>query len=400
MKICIMGRSINLISGHSKPAFELAGELIKNDIGVTILTSRSLPNFEGAYDRVKDYEGFELLTPSNSLMLDLCLARNKTLNAILNSSDIIHLFDYIPPSFIRSRAKKSLPILYTLTGPYRRRISDFIDAGALSFLNLAKPRVFPQTITPNIVFRKVLNSFDKIISTSDYMAKDALALGIARDRIAIIPPWMNIQRFVDTPNNRISDTSESPRFVYFGWGSSIRGVPDVVKAFELVLEKEPKAKLIMCFTGFHGIEEKIYEHLIRRGKTAPSIVLKVGYEADIFQTIRSADVVVLPFRSASGYAQPPLVVLESMALGKPVVSTSIGSIPEIIFDGETGFLVQPRDVKALAQKMFLVSHDKKLSKQIGKQAQEYIMEKHNLESIARKIIEVYKSVAKESYGEI
>jgi glycosyltransferase involved in cell wall biosynthesis len=395
MKICIMGKSINMVSGHSKPAFELADELIHAGNDVVILTSRVLPGFKNTPYQSVCHENFEILKPSNSLMLDLYLGKNEALNNILNDSDIIHLFDYIPPSLIKSCVKTSVPIIYTLNGPYKVRIGELVTAGAPSFLNMVKPNFLFTPIIPNAVFKKKLNNFDKIISTSNYMAEDIFQLGIAKKKVEVIPLWINMQNFHDITEN---DTARVPTFVYFGWGSSIRGVPDVVRAFKLVLEKDPDAKLIMCFTGFHGIEEKMYKYLLEKSEIVNSIVLKMGYDTNIFKIIKSADVVVLPFRSTCGYAHPPLVILEAMALGKPVISTFVGSVPEVISDGVTGFLVQPRDVNALAQKMLLVSDDKELSQKIGNQAWEYIIKKHNLKDTTQKIIEVYKNMKEEFYG--
>jgi glycosyltransferase involved in cell wall biosynthesis len=258
-------------------------------------------------------------------------------------------------------------------------------------LNLAKPGVLFQCLTPDIAFKKALGGFDKIVSTSDYMAKDVMSLGIPREKATVIPTWLNMERFIRVAENEVSEKPAPPTFVYFGWGSSIRGVPDLINAFKLVLKEDTEAKLVVCFTGFHGIEEKMYEYLMKRCAITNSIVSKVGHQDDILDTVKSADAVVLPFRSAFGYAQPPLVVLEAMALGKPVISTPVGSVAEVISDGETGFLVQPRDIDALSEKMLIVSHDKELSRRISSQAQKYVIESHNLESATQKVIRVYES---------
>ena len=387
MKICILGKSINMVSGHSKPAFELARELMHAGNDVVILTNKVLPGFKNTPYQSVYHEDFKILTPSNSLMLDLYLGKNEALNNILNDSDIIHQFDYIPPGLIKSCVKTSVPIIYTLNGPYKVKIGELIAAGAPSFLNMVKPNFLFTPIIPNAVFKKKLNNFDKIISTSNYMAEEIFQLGIAKKKVEVIPLWINTQNFYDITEN---DTARVPTFIYFGWGSSIRGVPDVVSAFKLVLKKDPNAKLIMCFTGLHGIEEKMYKYLLVKSRIAKSIVLRMGYDTNIFKLIKSAGVVVLPFRSTAGYAHPPLVVLEAMALGKPVISTSVGSVPEIISDGKTGFLVHPRDVSTLAQKMLLISHDRELSQRIGNQAREYIIKKHNLKDVTQKIIQIYK----------
>lgn len=395
MKICIMGKTINVVSGHSKLVFELARELAARGNNVIILRGSSPFDVSDIPDQHRDGEGFEMVTFSNSMLMNLCLRKGKNFDIIkstLKDIDILHQFDYIPPRLIRSCAGTSFPIIYTLNKPYRVKMSELAKSGPASFLNIVKPVFFTTLMTPDFVFRKVLDSFDKIISTSRYMAEDIVSLGIATEKVEIIPLWINTQTVKDTATNEKS----SHVFLYFGWGSSIRGVPDVVKAFKLVLEKDPKATLILCFTGFFGIEEKMHKRLILKNSPVNSIVLK-GYEQNISRIIESADTVVLPFRSTCYYAQPPLVVLEAMALGKCVISTFTGSIPEIISDGETGFLVQPRDYRALAQKM-LVTYDETLRGKIGNQAREYIIKRHNLSYVTDRILEVYRSTIEGFYG--
>src|SRR4051812_3036409 len=71
----------------------------------------------------------------------------------------------------------------------------------------------------------------------------------------------------------------------------------------------------------------------------------LGYRDDVAAIVAAADVAVLP-SSVEGL---PLVVLEAMVQGKPVVATAVGGTPELVSDGETGLLVPPRDVDALVR---------------------------------------------------
>jgi len=395
VKICLMGKSISTLSGHSKPAFDLARELVARGHKVTILRGGVPFTVADATGQGQGDGGFETVTIPGSIITDILLRRRKTLNTIrgiLSDIDVLHLFDYVPPGLIRTCTETSFPVIYTLNGPYRERMSELIKAGPASLINIIKPTFFSTILTPGFIFRKLLDGFDKIISTSQYMSEDIISLGIAKKKISVVPLWMNIQNY----DSGIHDSEPGHTFVFWGWGSSIRGVPDVIKAFELVSTRIRKAKLILCFSGFHGLEEKMYKYLIHRNDMQGRIILK-SYQKDIFKTVRSATALVLPFRSACGYAQPPLVVLEAMALGKCVISTSVGAIPEVISDGKTGFLVQPRDYKSLAQKM-VEACDEKLRLKIGYQAREYIIKKHDVVNITENIIKAYNTAVGEFNG--
>ncbi|MCI0529753.1 MAG: glycosyltransferase, partial [Nitrospira sp.] len=78
----------------------------------------------------------------------------------------------------------------------------------------------------------------------------------------------------------------------------------------------------------------------------------LGFREDVPSLLQAMDVFVLPSVSEG----LPLSILEAMALGKPVVASSVGGIPEIVKDGITGYLAPPKDPEALAEKILLLLH--------------------------------------------
>lgn len=398
MKVCFVGESFNMLSGTSKPMFELAQELSKKGIDVTILTTEPPLNIKEVHNRLlkeKKIRNIKLI-PVPNLSKTLLFGRGEQLQFIrdiLADSDIIHGVDFLTLYAVQrllSESKFRPPILYSLTGCYKLHIKYLLNSGVESFLNMAKPVFSFKFLCPNIVFKKIFNSFDKIISTSNFMTNDLCLHGISREKVGNIPVGIDIEPF-DGFNSKTSEIPTSYDFLYFGWGSSIRGVPDVVKAFSMVLRERPNAKLALFFLGSHGIEEKLHGYLIQKNKNFKSIVLNIGANSNIFDIIQTSNAVVLPFRSPFGYSHPPLTVLESMLLRKPVISTYVGSVPEVISNGKTGFLVRPKDINTLAQKM-LLTYDRELSDRVGKQAQAYVMKTHNIKEVAKKTVHVYDEI--------
>jgi len=398
MKVCFVGGSFSMLSGTSKPAFELAQELSKNGVDITILTTDLHTNIKKIHDELlneKKFENVEVIAVP-SLFKAILFRRNEQLQFIkdiLDKVDIIHGFDFLILYAIQRllyKSKPHPPLIYSLTGCYKLHIGYLFNSGVTSFLNMSKPAFIFKFLCPNIVFRKIFNSFDKIISTCDFMVDDMSIHGISRDKIEKIHSGLGIEQF--DKFNKKKQIVTSYDFLYFGWGSSIRGVPDVVKAFNTVLKEMPNAKLALFFLGSHGIEERLHIHLIQKCKNfESSMTLRVGAKLNMMDIVKSSNVVVLPFRAPFGYSHPPLTILESMLLRKPVISTYVGSIPELISDGETGFLVHPRDVNTLAQKM-LLTYDKELMSKMGNQAREYVIKTHNIEEVAKKTMDVYDTV--------
>lgn len=110
-----------------------------------------------------------------------------------------------------------------------------------------------------------------------------------------------------------------------------------------------------------------------------------GFRADAAPALGEADALVLP----SWIEGLPLVVLEAMALAKPVVATAVGGTPEAVLDGETGLLVPPRDVPALAAALGRLLGDEDLRRQLGVAGRERVEKHFSARAMSQRILEIY-----------
>ncbi len=111
------------------------------------------------------------------------------------------------------------------------------------------------------------------------------------------------------------------------------------------------------------------------------VVQLLGFVSDMRTFLQKADIFLFPSQlEGFGYA-----VVEAMSAALPVVAFDTGSIPEIIENGETGFLVPPNDLEGLAQKTMLLAQDSKFRKQMGKKGQERAQRMFDQEMQCRKL---------------
>ena len=110
----------------------------------------------------------------------------------------------------------------------------------------------------------------------------------------------------------------------------------------------------------------------------------VSYEK-IPEYYRAGDVFVLP----SLYEGMPLTALEAMACGLPVVAYRVGGLPDIVFDGLNGYLVEPGDTKELIEKIKLAYENKK---RLGRNGRWLVEKIFNWDYVTERYIEVYESV--------
>jgi glycosyltransferase involved in cell wall biosynthesis len=118
-------------------------------------------------------------------------------------------------------------------------------------------------------------------------------------------------------------------------------------------------------------------------------VVFAGYRPDVPALIEGCDVFCLPSH-AEGL---PLVLLEAMSRGKPVVATAVGGTPELVIDGETGLLVAPGDVEALRAALRRLLDDPELGRRLGAAGAERVRESFSAEAAAAVVLRLYATGA-------
>jgi len=114
-------------------------------------------------------------------------------------------------------------------------------------------------------------------------------------------------------------------------------------------------------------------------------VIFLGKRDDIPELLSVIDLFVL----TSKVEGLPNVILEAMACGKPVITTSVGGIPEVIIDRESGILVSPQNPNTLAEAIVDLLNDRELREKMGQQGRKIVEEKFSLERMIRDYENLY-----------
>ncbi len=114
-------------------------------------------------------------------------------------------------------------------------------------------------------------------------------------------------------------------------------------------------------------------------------VLFTGFQSDVSEIIATFDVAVLP----SHFEGMGRVLLEAMAMEKPVVASRVGGIPDLVQHGINGLLVTPGDVEGLAEALMKALNDKGLAEKMGKAGRKMISEKFSADHMVRSIEKLY-----------
>ena len=160
-----------------------------------------------------------------------------------------------------------------------------------------------------------------------------------------------------------------------------KGHLDLIEAVgKLDLGKRPFRLVIVGDGPERGLIQK---HAKKLG--VDSIVVLAGQQNDVTPYYTMADLLVLPSHSEGS----PLVLLEAMAAGLPIVATNVGGVPEISVHGETALLVDRGRPAALADAMGRLLEDEQLRKQFGETARTIALKYFSLESYCENIVKLY-----------
>ncbi len=174
-------------------------------------------------------------------------------------------------------------------------------------------------------------------------------------------------------------------FLMLGRLGSRKGVYDLVDAVEIACRQDPA--LTVCIAG-DGEVEKVRALAAAKGlKRQISIPGWIG-EAQKLACLKRAAVVILP----SYYEGLPMSVLEGMAAGKAIISTTVGAIPEVVGE-ENGILIDPGDVEGLAAAMLRCSSDGELLQRMSRNNLRRAQEVFSMQRMHEKLAAYYREVA-------
>jgi glycosyltransferase involved in cell wall biosynthesis len=128
-----------------------------------------------------------------------------------------------------------------------------------------------------------------------------------------------------------------------------------------------------------------------RAEGLGEVVSFLGFVSDVRRFMAGCDVIAFPTtpRFGEGFG---LAALEAQAAGRPVVATRVASLPEVVADGETGLLVEPDSVEALADGLTILATDASQRKRLGANAQERAAKSFSLEAMVDGTLAVYEEV--------
>ncbi|HUW23167.1 MAG TPA: glycosyltransferase family 4 protein [bacterium] len=240
---------------------------------------------------------------------------------------------------------------------------------------------------------------DRLISVCDAMARKAIAAGVAKeDKFIIIYSGIELEHYSNSDvliAEKQKELNLDPDVPVVGNISRLfefKGHNYFLEAASQVVEVFPEAKFLLVGDGI------LRERLIRQAedlKIRDNIVFTGLVERkEIPKLISVMDVVV----HTSLREGLPRVLPEALAMAKPVIAFEIDGMPEIIKDGENGYLIPPKDSRKLANSIIHLLKDKEKARRMGEAGRSMVNPAFELEVMVERISDVYKESIEERGG--
>ena len=317
---------------------------------------------------VPDYPLFEYIPYEHNLTA-------KLVDVVLHEKlNLLHVHYAIPHASAALSAKQilaskgiDLPIITTLHGT--------------DITLLGKDKSFKSVI------EFAINNSDAVTAVSQSLKKETLSSFNINKEIQVVPNFIdsNLYKYkIDEDLRRSFVSKEEKLIIHISNFRKVKRVQDVLKVFAKIREKIP-SKLLLIGDGPERLE---MEQLCRNLNLCESIRF-IGKLKAVEKILSVSDLFLLPSATESF----GLVALEAMASKVPVISSNSGGLPEVNIDGKTGFLLDVKDVNAMAEKAIYLLKNQELLEEFKQNAYVHAME-FDLPNILPLYEKIYEELSK------
>ena len=306
----------------------------------------------------------------------------------------------IPAVAVRMRGAHDLWALFVLRRLMKARAVSLIHThssvdswlGALAARSLGRPVVRSRHVSIRIRSRRALvyRLADRVVTSGEAVRAIVVGAGVPAGRVVSIPPGVDTRRFHPgvsgkTVRDELGLAADQP---LVGLVANIRGSKGhnvFLEAARDVLRAAPRARFLIVGdgVGYDDVRRRVSDLGLTRHVTM------TGFRRDIPEVMAALDVLVLPSIRSEAASQ---VIPQALAVGTPVVATTVGGSPELVRDGETGRLVPPDDAHALARAVLEILRDPERARAMGRAGQAVVGAGLTLEASMARTTAVYREL--------
>ena len=395
MRILLVNKFHYLRGGSEKYYFELAKLLKDHGHTVAFFSMKNENNIKTG-DREYFVDEIDMNTGSKFEALNVIYSKkNKVLmeKALEEfKPDIVHINNFqrqLSASIIDAVKEKNIPLIMTAHDLnsicpasimlYNGEVCE--DCITKGYTSCIKKKCIKNSMLKSVLgyiekkyydLHKIFCKVDCIISPSEFNKNQLLKGKLKCNDITVIHNFVN--------ETKKTDYTLGDGAFYFGRLSKEKGILNLIEAINNI----PGARLIIAGD---GPERENIQAYIKEHKLENRITL-LGYlnQNDIRENIRKCRFVTVP---SIWYENCPYSILETMEIGKPIIGSKIGGIPELIQDGINGFTYEHNDVTKLTNILMKLFGNDETVKQFSKNSKQIFIQNYSAEAYYNKLMTVY-----------
>lgn len=229
-----------------------------------------------------------------------------------------------------------------------------------------------QIVKANNNYKELFKVAQYVIVVSRKMFRDLLDLGCPKNKLVYNVYGPN-EKFYDV-NSKFTE----PQFISVGRFVDKKAPYYLILAFEKVVVKYPEARLVMAGK---GELLNVCKNLVKYYGLNDKIIFPGVISAEEYRKYLNSSVAMIQHSvtADSGDSEgTPVAIIEASASGLPVISTRHAGIPDVILDGETGFLVEEHEVTKMAEYMLMFLQNREMARTMGKKGKQNIQVNYSL----------------------
>lgn len=299
---------------------------------------------------------------------------------------------------VRIRQDYDVPAAWNVAGLLKSRRVELLHAHhptahAIGLMAAAWTRLPVFAVTRRVIFPLKRNLFSRLkylsrrvdgyVAVAEAVRSELRKGGVADSRIEVIPSVMEVPNASAEEGaalRRELGLAEGPLITTVANYADFKGQDYLVRAAASVCRRFPRCQFLLA-----GRNTEQLQPLVAQLGLARSVHL-AGFRADVPRILAATDLFVLPsLQEAAGTA-----LREAMAAGVPCIGTSVGGIPEVLKDGETGLLAPPADADALAAAIIRLLEQPELAQSLADRGKAFASERFSLEPAAARMEAFYR----------
>ena len=231
-----------------------------------------------------------------------------------------------------------------------------------------------------------LRAFDRVVAVSEEIKDEMEARGVPKEKLAVVQNGLDYGELdVGQARGKLRATLQAfaPDSLFVGYVGRLSPQKGLSYLLGAAARLATKRNVYFVLIGEGELRAELEQQV--RGQALDERVFLLGRRDDVPDLLQELDIVVLP----SVREGTPMVLLEAMGVGRPVVASDVGGVKDVIEHGRTGLIVQPTDVPALAQAIARLVDDEPERRALGRAAWASVRDRFSSVAMARRYNQIY-----------